>query len=233
MVTFSLHQPSPPSTTQLPTAMSRPTTPLPTTAPSLSTRPPKDPSPSTFTAPPRSSTHPIKPRHHNPHHPHRVHHHHHRHRHDSNVPQSAIQPTLSLPFGDLLAKTTSSRDEAADNTLAREKEERERQKQKLEQETQERAQWAQVEKMRAKRTAADESVLPGYLHKAVNTNDLYDQGAQNHPLDPLNPQYIHNPPSRLHLLLSTLLALDPHHHNLLPPYALALRVQSLHPLLHR
>ena len=138
-----------PSSTPQPThqTMSRPTTPLPSTIQS------KDP---LFTSPNRSSTHPVKPRHHIPHHPHRVHHHHHHHQ-DKSVLQSAIQPVVSSPFSDFLAKTTSGINDGTKTpprkheavVAAREEEEKkEREK--------ERAGWKEVERMRVKRKAVDQ-----------------------------------------------------------------------------
>ncbi len=153
-INSSSSKPQPPN--HQPT-MSRPTTSLP-----LSSGP-------SFTPQPRSSTHPAKPRHHHiPHHPHRTHHHHH---HDKSVPQSAIQPTSSNPFGEFLAKQTSKID--GFQTPPREREQQQLQQQQREEiareqkvkedAERERATWKEVERSRTSRKAADEyapSALP-------------------------------------------------------------------------
>ncbi|KAL6720766.1 hypothetical protein ACLMJK_002691 [Lecanora helva] len=136
--------------------MSRPTTPL----PPLNTQ--KDPP---IAAPARSSTHPIKPRTHLPHHPHRVHHHHHHH-HDKSVPQTAVQPTTSNPFGDFLTKTTSGLHDGTFTPPRRNegsaalKEERERR-------DKERAEWREVEKLKTRRAAVDDKSMDGFTDQDI------------------------------------------------------------------
>ncbi|KAK0510906.1 hypothetical protein JMJ35_006458 [Cladonia borealis] len=136
--------------------MSRPTTPLP--------QPPTQASTATFASPPRSSTHPVKPRHHIPHHPHRTHHHRH---HDVSVPQSAIQPTTSVPFSDVISRTTAK---AIDGSKPPSLEQQQQQQQQLQTELakeqaakdevdREQAKWVEVEKKRAKRKAVDDTLL--------------------------------------------------------------------------
>lgn len=146
----------PPTFAPLPrqsTTMIRPTT-------------PPNPQPP-LTKPTRSTTAPVKAhRHHISHHSHRVH----RHHHDKSVPQTAIQPTISNPFGDFLARSTSRIDgsktpprpqqqqqqqieaEAVKELQAREEAEREKEREK----------WAVVERMRARRKAVD-----GYVFAAA------------------------------------------------------------------
>lgn len=142
--------PRPPSTQpQTTSTMIRPTTPS---------------NPSQMSIPPRSTTFPAKPthKHHIPHHPHRVHHHH----HDKSVPQSAILPTTSNPFGDFLSKTNSKLDGRVDGNktpprgseqqpgnervsgLKEAEKERDRDRETLK----------EVERLKATRNAADEYV---------------------------------------------------------------------------
>lgn len=157
---FCGHQPLLlPSTTTATATMSRPTTPLPSFVPQKE--------PAHFSSPPRSSTHPVKPKHHIPNHPHRVHHHHHHHR-DKSVPQSAIQPTNSNPFatslslGDFLSKTTAIAkiDSSGPPQEDAEKTEKQREKQKAKEELQtqelEKAQWREVANLRTQKRSTDE-----------------------------------------------------------------------------
>lgn len=132
--------------------MSRPTTPLPSFAPP-ETSPP-------FVSPPRSSTHPVKPRHHITHRPHRVHHHH--HHHDKNIPQSAIQPTTSNPFygpgsfGEFVTKTTTGPAKAEGGPTPQEDVESRQRREEADAQALEQARWREVEKLRTERTAIDE-----------------------------------------------------------------------------
>jgi len=139
--------------------MSRPSTPLPSFVPQKEQ--------GHFISPPRSSTHPVKPGHHIPHHPHRVHHHHHHHR-DKSVPQSALQPTISNPFanslsfGDFLPKTTavgklvSGATSQEDIEKQEKQQERQREAEEAENREREKAQWREVERLRTKRTSINE-----------------------------------------------------------------------------
>ncbi|KAL2037328.1 hypothetical protein N7G274_010017 [Stereocaulon virgatum] len=136
--------------------MSRPTTPIPSNSAV----------PGSFTSlgPSRSSTHPVKPRHHIPHHPHRTHHHRH---HDVPVPQTAILPTTSNPFGELLAKTTTKNIDGAKTPAQEQQQQRAQEEQAREQSVSEEAEkrkreeevWKEVERKRRKRKAADEFLL--------------------------------------------------------------------------
>lgn len=129
-------------------------------------RPTTPSNPSQLSTPLRSTTFPAKPahKHHIPHHPHRVHHHHHN---DKSVPQSAILPATSSPFGDFLSKTTSRIDGRVDgnrtppggpeqqqggNERVNEVKETEMEREG----ERERETWKEVERLRARRKAADE-----------------------------------------------------------------------------
>ena len=138
--------------------MSRPTTPLP--------QPPTQPTTASFASPPRSSTHPVKPRHHIPHHAHRTHHHRH---HDVPVPQSAVQPPSSNPFVDAIARTTAKAIDGSKPASLEQQQQQQQQQQEAQAELakeqaakdeadREQAKWTEVEKIRVKRKAIDECV---------------------------------------------------------------------------
>lgn len=141
-----------------------PILPLPTTT-STMIRPTSPSNPSQLSTPPRSTTFPTRPthKHHIPQHPHHVHHHH----HDKSVPQSAVLPTTSNPFGDFLSKTNSRIDGRGDGnkTPPRGSEQQQQGNERVNESKEkdkgrewERETWKEVERLRVRRNATDEYV---------------------------------------------------------------------------